>query len=45
MPYKILKRGEYFVVISKKTGKVKGKHKTRKKALSQLRALYANVRD
>lgn len=40
MPYAIRKRGSYYVVINKKTGKVKGKHRTRKKALAHMRALY-----
>jgi len=43
MPYAIRKRGSKWVVINKETGKVKGKHSTRAKALRHLRALYANV--
>jgi len=45
MPYEIKKRGNEWVVINKKTGKVKGRHKTKEKALRQLRALYANVKE
>jgi len=45
MPYKIVKRGNEYVVINKKTGKVKGRHKTKEQAERHLRALYANVKD
>jgi len=45
MPYEIKKRGNEWVVINKKTGKIKGRHKTKEKALRQLRALYANVKE
>ena len=40
MPYKIEKRGDKFVVVNKKTGKVKGTHSSRAKALAQMRLLY-----
>ena len=38
----IRKRGSYFVVVSHRTGKVLGKHKTREGAEAQLRAIEAN---
>lgn len=40
MPYKILKRGSKYVVVNKETGKVKGTHATRQKAVKQMRLLY-----
>ncbi|MEM5854666.1 MAG: hypothetical protein QXS37_04500 [Candidatus Aenigmatarchaeota archaeon] len=40
MPYKIEKRGNKYVVVNKKTGKVKGTHSSREKALRQMRLLY-----
>jgi len=43
MPYAIRKRGNKWVVVNKETGKVKGTHETREKALRHLRALYVNV--
>jgi len=43
MPYAIRKRGNKWVVVNKETGKVKGTHSTREKAVRHLRALYANV--
>ncbi len=45
MPYKIRKSGDKYLVVNAETGSVKGKHDTRTKALAQLRALYANVKD
>ena len=42
MPYKIVKAKNLFLVINKNTGKQKGKHKTRAKAVKHMRALYAN---
>jgi hypothetical protein len=43
MPWMIIKRDGQNCVVNKSTGDVKGCHKTRKEALAQLRALYANV--
>jgi hypothetical protein len=43
MPWKIVKRRGKWVVINKETGKVKGTHSTKEKAVRHLRALYANV--
>jgi len=43
MPWRLGRRGEDWVVVSKKSGKIKGTHKTRDAAVNQLRALYVNV--
>ncbi len=43
MPYKIMKKGKKFSVISEATGRVLGMHKTKEKAMSQMRAAYANM--
>jgi hypothetical protein len=40
MPYSIIKRGDKYLTINKETGKVKGTHDTRKKAVAQMRFLY-----
>jgi len=40
MPYAVRKRGNKWVVINKETGKVKGTHDTKEKAISQMRLLY-----
>lgn len=40
MPYQIEKGEDKFVVVNKTTGKVKGTHDSRKKALRQMRLLY-----
>jgi len=45
MPYKIRKSGKRYLVVNAETGSVKGTHGTKAKALAQLRALYANVKD
>jgi hypothetical protein len=45
MPYKIRKRKSQYLVVNAETGDIKGKHDTRTKAVAQLRALYANVKD
>lgn len=45
MPYAIKKVGNDFEVVNKDTGKVMGHHPTMKKAVLQMRALYANVKD
>lgn len=43
MPWKIAKSGNNFSVVKDDgSGKVVGKHPSRKKALTQLRALYAS---
>ena len=41
MPYRIEKRGKKFVVVNRKTGKVKGTHTTKASALKQMRLLYS----
>lgn len=43
MPWKIVKRGDKWAVVSPDGSGVKGLHDTRAKAIAQLRALYANV--
>jgi len=45
MPYEIRKRRSKYLVVNAETGDVKGKHDTKAKALAQLGALYANVKD
>jgi len=45
MPYEIRKRGSKYLVVNAETGSVKGTHDTKTKAVAQLRALYANVKD
>ena len=45
MPYKIEVDGSKFKVVSKEGGKVHGTHSSRKDAMKQMRALYANVKD
>jgi len=40
MPYSIIKRGDKYLTINKDTGKVKGTHDSRKKAVAQMRLLY-----
>jgi len=45
MPYEIRKRKSQYLVINSETGDVKGTHDTKTKAVAQLRALYANVKD
>ena len=45
MPYEIRKRGSKYLVVNAETGSVKGTHGTKTKAVAQLRALYANVKD
>ena len=39
MPYKIEKRGEKWCVVNKDTGKVKGTHDSKVKAMRQMRLL------
>jgi hypothetical protein len=43
MPWKVVKRGSKYLVVNELNGHVKGTHETRKQAVQQLRALYANV--
>lgn len=43
MPAKIKKQGNKWIVWNPESGKIYGTHKNRPSALSQLRALYANV--
>jgi len=45
MPYAIKKRGSKYVVVNKESGRVFGEHSSKSKAMKQLRALYANVKD
>ena len=40
MPYRVEKRGAKWVTVNSATGKVKGRHATRLKALAQMRLLY-----
>lgn len=41
MPHKVIKKDGKWVVVNKETGKVKGTHETKDKALAQMRLLYA----
>lgn len=41
MPYKIVKKNDKYLVINELTGKVKGTHDTKDKAISQMRFLYS----
>lgn len=43
MPYEVKKQGSQWVVYNPDTGKVYGKHKTKKEAIQQQRALYTNA--
>jgi len=40
MPYKIVKRGNKYLTVNKQTGKIKGRHASKKKAVAQMRLLY-----
>lgn len=40
MPYKIEKKENKFLVINEDTGKVKGTHDTKEKAVAQMKLLY-----
>jgi hypothetical protein len=42
MPYSVGKQGNKYVVKKKSDGKIMGRHSTRKKALAQVAAIYAN---
>jgi hypothetical protein len=43
MPFEITKQGSKYKVVTTATGKVHGTHPTKRQAVAQLRALYANV--
>jgi len=43
IPYRIVKKGTVYTVVTKETSKVHGHHASRKKAKKQLAALYANA--
>jgi len=45
MPWKVEKKGNSYVVKNKNTGRVAGTHKSKNKAIAQLRALYSNVKN
>lgn len=45
MPYVVVQKNGKWVVMNPETKKVFGSHPTRRNALKQLRALYANVPD
>lgn len=40
MPYKIVKRGSKYLTVNKQTGKVKGTHSSKQKAIKQMKLLY-----
>ena len=40
MPYKIIRKGNKYLIVNKETGKVKGTHSSRLKATAQMRLLY-----
>jgi len=40
MPYKVIKRGNKWLTINEVTGKVKGTHDTKEKAIAQMKLLY-----
>ena len=40
MPYTVRKSGNYWLTVNTETGKVKGRHKTKKLAIAQMRLLY-----
>jgi hypothetical protein len=45
MPWIVVRRGNKSCVVNKLTDSVKGCHSTRKEALAQMRAIYANTKD
>lgn len=45
MPYVVRTHGKKYEVVNPLTNSIKGTHKTKRQALAQLRALYANVPD
>ncbi len=45
MPYSIRQSGSKWEVFNPETGRVSGRHSSKKKAKAQLRALFANVPD
>jgi hypothetical protein len=40
MPYKIVKQGNKYLTVNKDTGKIKGTHDSKAKAIAQMRLLY-----
>jgi hypothetical protein len=40
VPYSVRKKGSKWAVVNKKTGRVLGKHTSKKKAVAQLKAVY-----
>lgn len=40
MPYKIIRKGNKWLTVNKQTGKVKGTHSSKHKAIAQMRLLY-----
>jgi hypothetical protein len=45
MPWIVVRKGNQSCVVNKNTGSVKGCHPTRREALEQLKAIYANTKD
>ncbi len=43
MPYSVRKKGKRWTVVNKKTREVLGTHTSKKKAVNQLKAVYANT--
>jgi hypothetical protein len=43
MPYKMMKKGKKFSVISEVSGRVLGMHDTKEKAMAQMRAAYVSM--
>ncbi len=43
MPFSIKKKGKKYSVISEASGRVLGMHKTKEKAMTQMKAAYANM--
>lgn len=39
-PYRVTKKGNLWLTVNTKTGKVKGRHASKEKAISQMRLLY-----
>ena len=40
MPYIVRKQGNWWLTVNAESGKIKGKHKSRKLAVSQMKLLY-----
>ena len=45
MPWTVQKLGKQFAVVKKSDGSVVAKHRTRKQALNQVAAMYANTKE